>query len=84
MITARQTPVGARPNKRRETARLDQDVVGRLLDRMSDHSAREMTIRMGNHPTEPGLQIALPMHSISGDPFDHRRFLRLTQSGLTS
>jgi hypothetical protein len=29
--------------------------VGMLLEQMSDHLPREMTIRMGNHSTEPGL-----------------------------
>lgn len=43
--TARQTPVGARPNKRREAVLFDQDAAGRLLEGMGDHAPRGMTIR---------------------------------------
>jgi hypothetical protein len=50
-------------------AHLDKDAVGRLLERMSDHTPREMTIRVDNHSTEPGLQIVLLTHLISGDQF---------------
>ena len=40
---------------------LDQDAAGRLLDRTSDRTTREMTVRVSNYSTEPGLQIVLPM-----------------------
>ncbi len=44
---------------------------------MSDHSSREMTIRMGNHSTEPGLQIILSPTLISDDHHGRRRSLHL-------
>ncbi len=47
MVTrvARQTPVGARPNKRREAVLLDQDAAGRPLENAGDCVPREMTVR---------------------------------------
>ena len=39
-----QTPAGARPNRQRGTARLDQDAAGRLLEGVGDHAPREMAI----------------------------------------
>jgi hypothetical protein len=41
---ARQTPVGARPNRQRGTARPDQDAAGRLLESVGDRAPREMTV----------------------------------------
>jgi hypothetical protein len=43
--------------------RPDKDAAGRLLEGASDRSPRGMTVRMGNYPTEPGLQAA---HSPTG------------------
>ena len=43
--TARQTPVGARPNRRREAVLFDKDAAGRLLEGAGDRVPREMTIR---------------------------------------
>ena len=47
MVTqvARQTPAGARPNKRREAVLFDQDAAGRLLEDAGDCVRREMTVR---------------------------------------
>lgn len=42
---ARQTPVGARPNKRREAVLFEQDAAGRLLEGVGDYAPREMIIR---------------------------------------
>jgi hypothetical protein len=42
---ARQTPVGARPNRRRGVVRPDQNAAGRLLEGASDRAPRGMTVR---------------------------------------
>ena len=43
--TARQTPAGARPNKRRAAVLCDTDAAGRPLEGTSDRTPREMTVR---------------------------------------
>ena len=43
--TARQAPVGAKPNRRREAVLFDQDAAGRLLEGAGDRVPREMIIR---------------------------------------
>ena len=43
--TARQTPAGARPNRRREAVLFDRDAAGRLLENAGDRIPREMTVR---------------------------------------
>lgn len=47
MVTrvARQTPAGARPNRRREAVLFDKDAAGRLLEGAGDRAPREMTVR---------------------------------------
>lgn len=42
---ARQTPAGARPNRRREAVLFDKDVAGWPLEGVGDHVPREMTVR---------------------------------------
>jgi hypothetical protein len=42
---ARQTPAGARPNRRREAVLFDEDVAGRPLEGVGDGARREMTVR---------------------------------------
>jgi hypothetical protein len=42
---ARQTPAGARPNRRREAVLFDEDAAGRPLEGAGDRSSREMTVR---------------------------------------
>src|ERR1019366_1525297 len=43
--TARQTPAGARPNRRREAVLFDRDAAGRPLESAGDRIPREMTVR---------------------------------------
>ncbi len=47
MVTrvARQTPAGARPNRRREAVLFDEDAAGRPLEGAGDRVPREMTVR---------------------------------------
>jgi len=42
---ARQTPAGARPNRRRAAVLSDQDAAGWLLERAGDRTPSEMTVR---------------------------------------
>lgn len=58
MVTraARQTPVGARPNKRREAVLFDQDAAGRLLEGAGDRVPREMIIRSSSLRQNPAYR----------------------------
>src|ERR1700719_991330 len=53
---ARQTPAGARPNRRREAVLFDEHAAGRPLESAGDRTPREMTVRSLVDSTEPGLQ----------------------------
>ena len=59
--TARQTPVGARPNKRREAVLFVQDAAGRLLEGVGDHAPREMTVRSFTLRQNPAYRPGNPL-----------------------
>ena len=70
MVTrvARQTPAGARPNKRREAVLFDKDVAGRPLEGAGDRAPREMTVRSKvlrqNPAYRPGISRSLAALSL--------------------
>ena len=70
MVTrvARQTPAGARPNKRRGAVLFDKDAAGRLLEGAGDCVRREMTVRSSslrqNPAYRPGGSHPLPQDSL--------------------
>ena len=53
---ARQTPVGARPNRRRGAVLFDQDAAGRLLEGAGDRVPREMIIRSNTLRQNPAYR----------------------------
>src|ERR1019366_7354992 len=76
--TARQTPAGARPNRRREAVLFDRDAAGRPLESAGDRIPREMTVRSCLLRQNPAYR---PRES---SPFTMRPMLRSSALALAA